>query len=203
MRCKLYGLRSSRLSYSDYRYRARPSAAQDSNLLKPWDKGPTGKITTLSALPAIAEPAKRMGTWRQNYQTMKIKMSESRGLNNNNTNYYYYFIIIIIETSSSGPSVKNETVYKLLSQPLTHLRHGLLKKSQLRGTTNGWLQPWTHPAFSFQIECREGHSSFEPGPAGNTLQIGTFYTLRSWRRHSAADPHTEEQYLRIGRTNAK
>ena len=26
-------------------------------------------------------------------------------------------------------------------------------------------------------QCREGHSTFEPGPAETTLQVGTFYTL--------------------------
>ena len=26
-------------------------------------------------------------------------------------------------------------------------------------------------------QFREGHSTFEPGPAGNTLQIGTFNTM--------------------------
>ena len=36
------------------------------------------------------------------------------------------------------------------------------------------LHPWTQIVFWCQIKCREGHSSFEPGPAGNALQIGTF-----------------------------
>ena len=38
--------------------------------------------------------------------------------------------IIIIKTSSTGPSEKNKTVYKLFSQPHKLLRHGKLKKTQ-------------------------------------------------------------------------
>ena len=43
--------------------------------------------------------------------------------------------------------LKNRVVYKLLSQPHKNLRHGKLKKTQLREATNGWLHPWTHPYF--------------------------------------------------------
>ena len=86
-------------------------------------------------------------------------------------------IIIIIKTSSTGPSRKNHVVYKLLSQPQKHLRNGKLKKTQLKEATNGWLYSWIHPAFRFQTQCREGHSTIEPEPAGKTYQIGTFYTL--------------------------
>ena len=48
--------------------------------------------------------------------------------------YYYYYFIIINKIGSSG---KNEIVYKLLSQPHKHLRHGKLRKTQLREATNG------------------------------------------------------------------
>ena len=54
-------------------------------------------------------------------------------------------LFIIIKTSSTDPSGKNKVVYKLLSQPHKHLRHGKLKKAQLREATNGWLHPWTAP----------------------------------------------------------
>ena len=48
-------------------------------------------------------------------------------------------IITIIKTCSTGPSWKNKVVYKLLSQPIKHLLHRKLKKTQLREATNGWL----------------------------------------------------------------
>ena len=44
-------------------------------------------------------------------------------------------IISIIKTSSTGPSGKNRVVYKLISQPHKHLRHGKMKKTQLREAT--------------------------------------------------------------------
>ena len=50
---------------------------------------------------------------------------------------FIIIIIIIIKTSSAGPSLKNKDVYKLLSQPHKHLRHVILKKTQLRKVTNG------------------------------------------------------------------
>ena len=46
-------------------------------------------------------------------------------------------IIIIIKTSSTGHSGENKVVYKLLSQPHKHLRHGKQKKTQLREATKG------------------------------------------------------------------
>ena len=91
--------------------------------------------------------------------------------------YRHYFIIIIITSNSILPSKKNNVVYKLFFQPHKHLRHRKLKKTQLREATNGWLHPWTHPAFRCPTQCKEGHSTFEPGPARNTFQIGMFYTL--------------------------
>ena len=89
----------------------------------------------------------------------------------------FIIIIIIIIIISTGSSGKNKIAYKLLAQPHKHLRQGKLKKTQLGEATDGWPYPWTHPAFRCQTQCREGHSTFEPGPAGNTLQIGRFYTL--------------------------
>ena len=50
-------------------------------------------------------------------------------------------IIIIITTSRTGPSGKNNVVSKLLSQPHKLLRHGKLKKTELREATNGCLHP--------------------------------------------------------------
>ena len=52
----------------------------------------------------------------------------------------YSSIIIIIKTSSTGPSGKNEIVYKLLTQPLKHQHHGNLK-SKLREANNDCLLP--------------------------------------------------------------
>ena len=37
------------------------------------------------------------------------------------------------------------------------------------------MYPWTCRAFRCQTQWREGYSTFGPGPAGNTLQIGKFY----------------------------
>ena len=41
---------------------------------------------------------------------------------------YSIIIIIIIKTSSTDPSGKNKIVYKLLTQPHKHLRHGKTEK---------------------------------------------------------------------------
>ena len=57
-----------------------------------------------------------------------------------NHGYIIIIIIIIIKTSSTGPSGKNKTVYKLLTQPHKHLRHGKFK-SKLREATKDWLLP--------------------------------------------------------------
>ena len=35
------------------------------------------------------------------------------------------------------------------------MRHGKLKKTQLREATNGWLHPWIHLAFRCQTKCRK------------------------------------------------
>ena len=45
--------------------------------------------------------------------------------------------IIIVKTSSTSPSGRKKVVYKLLLQPHKHMRHGKLKKTQLREATNG------------------------------------------------------------------
>ena len=143
-------------------------------------------------------------------------------------------------------------------------------KNKLREASSDWLLPLTHLTLRCQTQWREGHSTHESGPAGNTLQIVTFYTLilqtlmdelqpqlgyvelwqkqmkahwtnndssslslynihsaatwrrwhndtkvwscqslaieytwrsRSWRWHSAANPHTGEQYSRIKKIN--
>ena len=50
---------------------------------------------------------------------------------------YVHMLIVIIKTISTSPSWKNKVVYKLLSQPVKHMRHGKLKKTQLREATNG------------------------------------------------------------------
>ena len=72
---------------------------------------------------------------------------------------------------------KNKVAHKLLSTPQAPALRKL-KKTQLTQATNGWLNPWIHPAFRDKTQCMEGHSTFQPGPVGNTLQIGTFYTLK-------------------------
>ena len=48
-------------------------------------------------------------------------------------------------------SGKNNNVYKLISQPHKNLRHGKLKKTQLKVATNCSLHTWNHPAFRYQI----------------------------------------------------
>ena len=46
--------------------------------------------------------------------------------------------------------------------------------SEKQPMVDNTLEPIQHFG---ETQCREGHSTFEPGPAGNTLQIGMFYTL--------------------------
>ena len=77
---------------------------------------------------------------------------------------YYWFIII--KTSSTGQSGKNKVVYKLLSQPHKHLRHGKLKKTQIRKTT---LNPSSVPVSTQVI------------PRSNLGRQGTPYKLGSSR----------------------
>ena len=52
------------------------------------------------------------------------------------------------------------------------------KTLKLREATNDWLLPETHLTFQCQTQRREGYSTNESRPAGNTLQIGMFYTLK-------------------------
>ena len=61
-------------------------------------------------------------------------------------------VIIIIKTSSTGPSWKNKIVYKLLTQPHKHLRHGKTEKQ-----TQERIQRLTAPLkpykFRGQTQC--------------------------------------------------
>ena len=84
----------------------------------------------------------------------------------NKCKYCFMIIIIIIETIRAGQSGKNKVAYKLLSQPLKNLHHGKLEKTH--SATIRWLHPWTHPAFRYQTQCSEGHSTIAPEPAGKT-----------------------------------
>ena len=40
-----------------------------------------------------------------------------------------------------------------------------------------WSREPIQMVFRYETQCMEGHSTFEPGPAGNILEIGTLYTL--------------------------
>ena len=88
---------------------------------------------------------------------------------------WWLIIIIIIKTSSTGPSRKNKIVYKLLTQPHKHLRHGKTEK-QAKGSNQRLTAPFI--TFRCQTQCREGHSTHESGPAGNTLQIVLQFVLQ-------------------------
>ena len=54
------------------------------------------------------------------------------------------------------------------------MKNGRKHNSGKKSTVDGTLEP-TQPSGIKQ--CREGHSTFEPGPAGNTVQIEMFHTL--------------------------
>ena len=87
-----------------------------------------------------------------------------------NTKYRKQLLILLLKLAAQAQvEIK---CFESLSQPHKHLRHWKLKKI-LREATNGWLLPLTHPTFWCQTPCREGYYTYEP--AGNTLQIGTFY----------------------------
>ena len=79
--------------------------------------------------------------------------------------------IIIIKTSCTGSSGE-KNVYKLLTQPHKHLLHEKTEK-QTQGSNQRLTAPW-NPS---NVRCKTQQQTHEPGPAGNTLQIGTFYTL--------------------------
>ena len=79
-------------------------------------------------------------------------------------------LFIIIKTSITGPGLKNKVVYKLLAPWKTEENTTQGSNQRLTATLN----PSSVPGSTL---CREGHSKFEPEPAGNTSQIGTFYTL--------------------------
>ena len=82
-------------------------------------------------------------------------------------------IIIIIKTSSTGISGINKSVYKLHTQPNKHLYQENRETNSGKQTTIDC----NDLTFRCHTQCKEGHSTQESGPAGNTLQIGTFYTL--------------------------
>ena len=81
-------------------------------------------------------------------------------------------LIIFIKTRRPGKSGKNKIVLKFLSNPTSTCTTENERKYNL-----GSNQQLTNPAFRCQTQRREGHSTFEPGPAGNTLQIGRSYTV--------------------------
>ena len=84
--------------------------------------------------------------------------------------------IIIIKTSSTGSSGKNKIVYKLLLQPHKHQLHGKLKNTT-QGTNQRLTSPLNPSNVPVSTQCGEGHSTHESGHTGNTLEIGTLYTL--------------------------
>ena len=85
-------------------------------------------------------------------------------------------LLLLLLKPAAQAQVKKKIVHKFLSQPHKHLRHVNLK-NKLRDATKDWLLP-THLTFRWQTESTEGHSTHESGPAGNTMQFGTFYTLK-------------------------
>ena len=79
-------------------------------------------------------------------------------------------IIIIIKTSSTGPSKKYKFVFKfILTAQSPALWKTTTQESKKRVTAS--LNPSNTCC---QTQCSEGHSTHESGPAGNTLQIGTY-----------------------------
>ena len=50
-------------------------------------------------------------------------------------------------------------------------------KKTIQGRNQWSAAPLNLSTFWYQTQCREGYSTQESGQAGNTLQIGTFYTL--------------------------
>ena len=71
---------------------------------------------------------------------------------------------------------KNKFISELLSQPHEHLRHVKLKNI-LREATNDWLLAETHLTVRCQTQRREGYSTHESEPRGNTSEIRMFFTL--------------------------
>ena len=67
----------------------------------------------------------------------------------------------------------------MLSQPHKHLHHWKIKKNKkLSKQPTVYCPLKTTQRFDIKhMQCREGHSTYEVGHAGNTLHIGTFYTL--------------------------
>ena len=84
--------------------------------------------------------------------------------------------IIIIKTSSTDQSGKNKIVYKLLTQPQKQLLHGKTEK-QIQGNNQQLTASLNPSNVPVQTQFSEGDSTHESGPAGNTLQIGTFNNL--------------------------
>ena len=83
-------------------------------------------------------------------------------------------IIVIIKTSSTGPSGKSKVAFTTPQAPAS-------RKTEENTThiSNQRLIAPMNPAMVLATNTlyREGQSTFEPGRAENTLQIGTFYTL--------------------------
>ena len=56
-----------------------------------------------------------------------------------------------------------------------HLRHGKLK-TEIQGSNQGLTAP-LNPSNVTVSNVREGYSTYEQGLAGNTLRMGTLFTL--------------------------
>ena len=106
---------------------------------------------------------------------------------NNIKNYYanvgidmVILDIIIIKTSSTGPGGKSKLFKNYLRNPsIKQQRHWNTEK-QTEGSTKRLtapLNPTNHPVSNTCVGKVINYSTHESGPAGNTLQIGTFYTL--------------------------
>ena len=96
----------------------------------------------------------------------------------------YLLKYIIIKTSSTGPSWKNNIIYKWFSQPHKHLRQGKLKTTQLREAINGWLPPLTH---QHGMEGQISHSN--PSRQDGLSKLGSsihLYTKLQWMTAVAA-----------------
>ena len=105
---------------------------------------------------------------------MAYRDAVTRGLHRRNdlwltqTQWPVALLLLLLLKPAALAQVGKTKLFKLLSQPHKHLSHGKLKKTQLREAANCWLHPWTHPTFRCQTQRMEGHTAFEPEPAGNT-----------------------------------
>ena len=97
------------------------------------------------------------------------------------TNFIYELLLLLLKPAAQTQVGKSKLLINCFRNHTSTCTPENCRKHNSWKQPNGWRHPWAHPAFWCQTQCIEGHSTFKPGAAGNTLQIGMFYTwILTW-----------------------